>query len=59
VVYIAVGSNLGDRVNNIQKSLDLLSSFCIVTETAFLYETPPAYVLDQPSFLNTAVRVRR
>jgi 2-amino-4-hydroxy-6-hydroxymethyldihydropteridine diphosphokinase len=28
-----------------------------VVRTSFLYETPPAYVVDQPRFLNAAVEV--
>jgi dihydropteroate synthase/2-amino-4-hydroxy-6-hydroxymethyldihydropteridine diphosphokinase len=57
-VYLALGTNLGDRAANIYSVLDALRAFATVEETAFLYETPPAYVLDQPAFLNTACRIR-
>jgi len=58
-VYLALGSNLGDRAAHIARALDLLVSDagCTIADTAFLYETPPAYVVDQPSFLNTACKI--
>ncbi|MBX2997213.1 MAG: dihydropteroate synthase [Caldilineaceae bacterium] len=57
-VYLALGTNLGDRAANLYAALDALRAFAAVDETAFLYETPPAYVLDQPAFLNTVCRIR-
>jgi dihydropteroate synthase/2-amino-4-hydroxy-6-hydroxymethyldihydropteridine diphosphokinase len=57
-VYLALGSNLGDRVANLYDALDALRLFARVDETAFLYETPPAYVTEQPAFLNTVCRIR-
>jgi dihydropteroate synthase/2-amino-4-hydroxy-6-hydroxymethyldihydropteridine diphosphokinase len=58
MVYLALGTNLGDRAANLYAALDALRTFATVEETAFLYETPPAYVVDQPAFLNTACRIR-
>ncbi len=57
VAYLALGSNLGDRAANIQRGLRALAPFASVEATSFLYETPPAYVLDQPKFLNAVCRV--
>ncbi|KDN40602.1 Dihydropteroate synthase [Tilletiaria anomala UBC 951] len=56
---IALGSNLGDRIQNIEKAVRLLSAHdsCKVVDTSFLYETPPMYVTDQPTFLNGACRI--
>jgi 2-amino-4-hydroxy-6-hydroxymethyldihydropteridine diphosphokinase len=59
-VYLAVGSNLGDRFQNIQKALTLLcseSSRCRLIRTSYLHETAPMYVTDQPAFLNGAVEL--
>ncbi|MEZ4661944.1 MAG: 2-amino-4-hydroxy-6-hydroxymethyldihydropteridine diphosphokinase [Caldilineaceae bacterium] len=50
--YIALGSNLGDRAGNIHDALRALGEIGQVRDTSFLYETPPAYVVDQPEFLN-------
>jgi dihydroneopterin aldolase/2-amino-4-hydroxy-6-hydroxymethyldihydropteridine diphosphokinase/dihydropteroate synthase len=71
-VYLALGSNLGHRVRNITTAIDVLQrpAVDLLTEsvstempylrllaTSHLYETPPAYVLHQPAFLNCVVKV--
>jgi len=61
-VYLAVGSNLGDRHNNIRKALKLLCGekrerLAKLVRTSFLHETAPMYVTDQPAFLNGAVEL--
>ena len=98
--HLALGSNRGDRVENIERALALLEvgleaeeaaakaageaaaaaeaedgfelpaaapcarplalpagAYLRVSDTSFLYETPPAYVLDQPAFVNAAAAV--
>ncbi|KAI9355941.1 Dihydropteroate synthase-like protein [Zopfochytrium polystomum] len=56
-VILALGSNLGDRVKNIEFGLKELRSGCSLLDTSFLYETRPMYVLDQPNFLNAVCKV--
>jgi dihydropteroate synthase/2-amino-4-hydroxy-6-hydroxymethyldihydropteridine diphosphokinase len=58
-VYVAVGSNLGDRFGNIHAALQRLCSRDDIRllRTSFLHETAPMYVLDQPYFLNGAVEL--
>ncbi|GAB2295911.1 hypothetical protein Dimus_030059 [Dionaea muscipula] len=56
-VVIALGSNVGDRIHNFNKALQLMKKLGIsITRHGCLYETEPAYVTDQPLFLNSAVR---
>ncbi|KAF5945397.1 hypothetical protein HYC85_015625 [Camellia sinensis] len=56
-VVIALGSNVGDRLHNFNEALQLLKKSGIhIARHACLYETEPAYVMDQPRFLNSAVR---
>ncbi|PNX58116.1 dihydropteroate synthase, partial [Trifolium pratense] len=56
-VVIALGSNVGDRLHNFKEALTLMRKSGIhITRHASLYETAPAYVTDQPRFLNSAVR---
>ncbi|GJZ92255.1 folate synthesis bifunctional protein, mitochondrial [Tanacetum coccineum] len=56
-VVIALGSNVGDRLNNFNEALSQMKKSGIeITRHACLYETEPAYVTDQPLFLNSAVR---
>ncbi|KAJ0251706.1 Folate synthesis bifunctional protein [Hirschfeldia incana] len=56
-VVIALGSNIGNRMNNFREALRLmkLGGIC-VTRHSCLYETAPVHVTDQPNFLNAAVR---
>eukprot|EP00977_Amphora_coffeiformis_P006182 scaffold1332_cov166-Amphora_coffeaeformis.AAC.10 len=58
-VYLAVGSNLGHRFDNIRQALNLLcqDSSSKLVKTSFLHETSPMYVTDQPAFLNGAVEL--
>eukprot|EP01134_Creolimax_fragrantissima_P001674 CFRG1674T1 len=55
-VYVAVGTNLGNRHNNIYAACTFLQNLSTsIIQTSFLYSTPAAYVTDQPSFLNIVV----
>ena len=56
VTYIALGSNLGDRADNLQHALDALRAEMTVEAVSPWYETEPAYVLDQPRFYNLTCR---
>lgn len=56
-VVIALGSNVGNRLQNFNEALRLMKKSGIyITRHGCLYETEPAYVTDQPLFLNSAVR---
>jgi len=57
-VFIALGSNIGDRSAALIDALQRLRSLGDVVSTSFLYETQPMYVTDQPSFLNAACLLR-
>ncbi|EKX45997.1 hypothetical protein GUITHDRAFT_157785 [Guillardia theta CCMP2712] len=55
---IALGSNVGNRPQNIQSALKLLeTNKCQVLATSFLYESPASYVTNQPSFVNAACKI--
>ncbi len=55
-VYLALGTNLGDRLANIQGALAALEPQVTLTAISPLYETAAMYVEDQPDFLNLVVR---
>ncbi|ORE04842.1 Dihydropteroate synthase [Rhizopus microsporus var. microsporus] len=57
--YIALGSNMGDRVGNINTALLQLEKDgqSVVLDTSYLYETPPMYHTDQPAFLNAVCKI--
>jgi 2-amino-4-hydroxy-6-hydroxymethyldihydropteridine diphosphokinase len=58
IVYLSLGSNLGDRQVNLRTARGHLLDLGYVQEVSSLYETEPAEVIDQPWFLNCAVAVR-
>ncbi len=55
VAYIGIGSNVGDRVENLRQALRCLDGIMSLERLSATYETAPRYVIDQPSFLNMAV----
>lgn len=55
-VYLALGSNLGDRRDHLRRAIEALRSGGVAIDAiSALYETPPWGVADQPHFLNIAV----
>lgn len=58
--YIALGSNIDDRVSMIEEACRRMRSRGInVKRTSSLWETKPMYVVDQGNFLNAACEVSR
>jgi 2-amino-4-hydroxy-6-hydroxymethyldihydropteridine diphosphokinase len=57
--YLGLGSNLGDRKAHLRGALELLRRRGIEVEAvSSAYETEPVgEILDQPDFLNAAVRI--
>lgn len=58
IVYIALGSNLGDRARHMREALQRLEPGVVVEALSPIYETEPQYVREQPAFCNAVVRVR-
>jgi len=56
VVYLALGSNLGDREAHLRAALQRLRAFVPIEHTSSLYETEPVGYLDQPRFLNMVMQ---
>jgi 2-amino-4-hydroxy-6-hydroxymethyldihydropteridine diphosphokinase len=55
-VFIALGSNLGDRAANLRAAQAAMAPSVTIRARSSVYETGPQYVLDQPAFLNMAVK---
>jgi 2-amino-4-hydroxy-6-hydroxymethyldihydropteridine diphosphokinase len=57
--YLGLGSNVGDRAGHLRAAIELLRTREISIEAVSpLYETEPVgEVLDQPDFLNAAIRI--
>lgn len=56
IVYLAIGTNLGDRLANLQTAVDALPPEVAVLKKSRVYETLPWGYEDQPAFLNMAIR---
>lgn len=54
-VAIALGSNLGDRMEYLRRATDRLTEFVRLSGISRVYETAPMYVEDQPAYLNAVV----
>ncbi len=54
-VSLGLGSNLGDRLENLRRAVAGLSAFLAVERLSPVYETPPWGLLDQPDFYNMAL----
>ena len=54
-IFLALGSNLGDRLENIKKAIDLLNSEVRISKSALIYESRAVGFKEQPNFLNTVV----
>jgi 2-amino-4-hydroxy-6-hydroxymethyldihydropteridine diphosphokinase len=56
-VYLSLGSNIGDRENNLRKAIRALAEANVrVTRVSSFYETEPVDLREQPWFLNCVVR---
>jgi 2-amino-4-hydroxy-6-hydroxymethyldihydropteridine diphosphokinase len=58
LVYLSLGSNLGDRARNLQDAVEQLRSLGEVEAVSSFYETEPVGLKHQPWFLNCAVALR-
>ena len=52
IVYLGLGSNLGNRQDNLDRALDFLSQRLRVGKISSVYDTEPLYNINQPRFLN-------
>ncbi|HOW90014.1 MAG TPA: 2-amino-4-hydroxy-6-hydroxymethyldihydropteridine diphosphokinase, partial [Elusimicrobiales bacterium] len=55
--FLALGSNLGDRLAHIRGALRLLSERCRLIRVSSIYETPAMYYLRQGDFYNAVAEV--
>ncbi len=53
-VYFSLGSNLGNRQENLDRALKLLSERMRMGKISSIYDTEPIGPIDQPRFLNLA-----
>ena len=56
-VYLGLGSNMGDRLENLDRALDYLSQRLRVEKVSSVYDTDPVGNMEQPRFLNMVCQV--
>lgn len=56
IVFISLGSNIGDRENNLRDAIAALPELGVqIKKVSSIYETEPVDLLEQPWFLNCVV----
>jgi len=56
IVFLSLGSNVGDRENNLCAAIAALPELGVkIKQVSSIYETEPVDLLEQPWFLNCAV----
>src|SRR5215471_18389306 len=58
MVYLSLGSNIGDREANLRAAIEKLRELGEIVAISAFYETEPVEYTAQPWFLNCAVAVR-
>jgi dihydroneopterin aldolase/2-amino-4-hydroxy-6-hydroxymethyldihydropteridine diphosphokinase len=60
IAYLSLGSNMGDKDENLNKAIKMLeeNSFIAVTKVAKFIETEPYGNVEQDKFMNTALEVK-
>ena len=58
-VFVALGSNMGEREENIRRALELLSQLpdTELVRASSLYDTEPVGEVEQPNFLNAVAEL--
>ena len=56
-VYLGLGSNMGNRQDNLDRALDFLSQRLRIEKVSSVYDTEPVGNINQPRFLNMVCQV--
>ena len=57
LVYLSLGSNVGDRAQNLKSAISRLGLLGVVVAVSSSYETEPVELTAQPWFFNCAVKL--
>jgi len=56
IIYIGLGSNLGNKEENIHGAIEFIREKCEILKTSSLYEAEPVGYKDQDWFLNCVIK---
>ena len=57
-IYLALGTNLGDREDNLRTARESLPPKVLLVQESCIYRTLPWGYIHQPEFLNQVIRVK-
>jgi 2-amino-4-hydroxy-6-hydroxymethyldihydropteridine diphosphokinase len=57
IVYLSLGSNVGDRAANLNSAIERLRGLGTIERVSSFYETEPVEFTAQPWFLNCAIKL--
>ena len=55
-IYLGIGSNIGNRINNINRACHLLTNFCLIIKKSKFYETNSWPNENFPKYLNVIIK---
>lgn len=55
--FLLLGTNLGDRLQNLKSALEELKALGTISGTSGVYETEPWGISEQPTFYNHAIKL--
>lgn len=55
--FLLLGSNLGNRLSNINSGIQQVSKYASVVQTSSIYNTMPWGIRNQPDFLNQVIEI--
>ena len=56
-IILSIGSNVGDRLKNIESSLKQLSKICEIKKISSIYDSAPRIYEDQDNFFNLIIEI--
>ena len=57
-IFLSLGSNIGQRLDNLQRAVNSLGQYVSVEAIAPVYDTEPWGLVEQPRFLNCCIKGR-
>ena len=57
IAVLALGSNMGNKLQNLRKAREYVCQFASIIASASVYETPPAFYENQDNFYNSAIAI--
>lgn len=58
LVYISIGTNCGNRYENIKNAIKYIAQFCKILDISSIYLTSPLENFNQPYFYNCVVKIK-